>query len=220
MENNYMRQLYDFFGRLEINNDRTWFAAHKPEFDALRSQLLADIQRLIDTMAQYDSSLNGLDANDTIYRIYRDIRFSPIKLPYKTHLGAVIARGGKRCIQSCYYVHFEPGQSGLFGGLWEPSSDLLRKLRDEIDTNIDEFIDIVESQQFTSRFSWAGRTLKTMPKGYPREHPYAKYLKMKEYLVQMPTPDEFFFANDWAEKAAEHFKVLKPLNDFLNYVFE
>ena len=220
MENGYMRRLYDFFSQLEANNNREWFAAHKPEFDRLRAQLLADIQRLIGLMTQYDPSLRGLDSADTLYRIYRDLRFTPVKLPYKTHLGSVIAKGGKRSVQSCYYVHFEPGHSGLFGGLWEPSSDLLRRLRQEIDTNIDEFVGIVEAEPFTSRFHFAGRELKTMPRDYPKDHPYARYIKMKEYLVEMPLPDEYFFADDWVEKTAEHFKPLKPLHDFLNYVFD
>lgn len=220
MENGYMRQLYDFFVRLGENNNRAWFAANKPEFDHLRSLLLADLQRLIGLMAEYDPSLRGLNANDTLYRIYRDIRFTPIKLPYKTHLGSVIAKGGKRSIQSNYYVHFEPGESGLYGGLWDPTSDLLRQLRQELDGNIDEWVGIVESEEFASRYTFVGRTLKTMPKGYPKDHPYSKYIKMKEYLVEMRLPDEYFFASDWVERSAEHFKVMKPLHDFLNYVFE
>lgn len=220
MTTNYISQLYDFLRRLDENNNRDWFHANKAEFDELRALWMADVQQLIDRMSEYDDTLRGVDVKDCIYRIYRDIRFSPNKLPYKTHLGAVIAHGGKKSLKSCYYLHFEPGDSGLHGGIWCPESPLLNKLRHEIDDNIEEFLEIVNNAEFRNRFTFVSESLKSMPKGFPKDSPHAEYLKMKEYLVSMPVHDSYFKSPDWIERAATDFKAMKPLHDFLNYVFD
>ena len=219
-KDNYITQLYDFLKRLSANNNRDWFHENKAEFDELRLLWTADIQRLIDRMAEYDESLRGVAAKDCVYRIYRDIRFSPNKLPYKTHLGAVIARGGRKSPRSCYYIHFEPGNSGLHGGIWCPESQLLNRLRHEIDDNIEEFLDIIEADDFKNRYTFVGDTLKMMPKGFAKDLPHAKFIKMKEYLVSMPEPDSYFTGGNWVEKAANDFKAMKPMHEFLNYVFD
>lgn len=218
--NDYMAQMFDFLRRLAANNNRDWFHANKAEFDELRAMWIADIQRLIDRMAEYDNELRGVNAKDCVYRIYRDIRFSPNKLPYKTHLGAVLARAGRKSPKSCYYIHFEPGNSGLHGGIWCPETPLLNRLRHEIDDNIEEFLGIVEADDFKSRYTFESDTLKMMPKGFPKDLPHAKYIKMKEYLVTMPKPDDYFTLSNWTDKAANDFKAMKPMHDFLNYVFD
>lgn len=219
-KNNYMIKLYDFLERLSENNNREWFHENKSEFDDLRALWMTDIQSLIDRMSDYDETLRGVDAKDCVYRIYRDIRFSANKLPYKTYLGAILAHGGRKSLKSCYYIHFEPGNSGLHGGIWCPDTQILSRLRHEIDDNIEEFLGIVNNVEFSSRYSFVGNTLKMMPKGFPKDLPHAKYIKMKEYLVTMPKPDTFFRSENWIEKSAEDFKAMKPLHDFLNYVFD
>lgn len=216
----YMPQLFDFLKRLSENNNREWFKANKDEFDELRQLWINDIQLLINRMSEYDDTLRGVDVKDCIYRIYRDIRFSNNKLPYKTHLGAVLARGGRKTLESCYYIHFEPGRCGLHGGIWCPDSQLLSKLRHEIDDNIEEFTEIVENEEFKSRYEFVGDTLKMMPKGFPKDLPHARFIKMKEYLVSMPVADSYFMADDWISAAATDFRAMKPMHDFLNYVFE
>lgn len=216
----YMRRLFDFLSRLAQNNNREWFHQNKDEFDELRLLWQHDVQRLIDTMAEYDNTLNGVDVKDCVYRIYRDIRFSPNKLPYKIYFGAVIAQGGRKTPKGCYYLHIQPGASGLHGGIWCPEMPLLTQLRHEIEDNIDEFVSILNDKNFCSRYSLTGESLKTMPKGFDRNSPYGKYIKMKEFLASMPVADNYFYSEDWVSQAAADFKHLKPFNDFLNYVFE
>ena len=218
--NEYMPQLFKFLSLLSVNNNREWFNCHKEEFNYLRNLWLADLKLLIGRMAEYDNSLRGVDVKDCVYRIYRDIRFSPNKLPYKTYLGAVIARGGRKTPKSCYYIHFEPEHCGLFGGIWCPEQSILNALRHEIDNNIEEFLDIIDEPSFKSRYTLSGDSLKTMPKGFPKDLPHAKYIKMKEYIFSMPVADNYFLRNDWIERAASDFKPSKPLHDFLNYVFD
>lgn len=220
MENNYMGQLFDYLERLSWNNNREWFHENKAEFDELRALWLNDVQRLINRMAEYDNTLKGVDAKDCVYRIYRDIRFSPNKLPYKTYFSAVIAQGGRKTLKGCCYLHLQPGECGLHGGIWCPEMPLLTRLRHEVEDNIDEFLGIIGDKEFVSRYKLSGDSLKTMPKGFDRNSPYSEYIKMKEYLVSMPVADNYFSGDDWVERTAEDFRYIKPFNDFLNYVFE
>ena len=171
-------------------------------------------------MAEYDNTLKGVDAKDCVYRIYRDIRFSPNKLPYKTYFSAVIAQGGRKTLKGCCYLHLQPGECGLHGGIWCPEMPLLTRLRHEVEDNIDEFLGIIGDKEFASRYKLSGDSLKTMPKGFDRNSPYGEYIKMKEYLVSMPVADNYFNGDDWVERTAEDFRYIKPFNDFLNYVFE
>ena len=96
----------------------------------------------------------------------------------------------------------------------------LTKLRHEVDDNIEEFLDIINASEFKKRYHMTGESLKTMPKGFPKDLPHGEYVKFKEYLVSMPVKDSYFMQGDWVEKVAEDFRFLKPFNDFLNYVFD
>ncbi len=219
-DNAYVGRLFDFLGRLAMNNNREWFHGNKAEFDELRALWLNDIQRLINLMSEYDETLKGVDAKECAYRIYRDIRFSPNKQPYKIYFSAVIAKGGRKTLKGCYYLHMQPGDSGLHGGIWCPDMPLLTRLRHEVEDNIDEFLSVVNNVEFKKRYRLTGDSLKSMPKGFDKNSPYGEYLKMKEYLVSMPVDDDYFTAGDWVARAAEDFKYMKPFNDFLNYVFD
>lgn len=218
--NGYMSRLFDFLSRLAMNNSREWFHQNKAEFDELRTLWLNDVQRLINLMAEYDESLKSVDAKDCVYRIYRDIRFSPNKLPYKTYFSTVVAQGGRKTLKGCYYLHVQPGECGLHGGIWCSEMPLLTRLRHEVEDNIDEFLSIINDAEFKKRYRLSGDSLKTMPKGFDKNTPYGEYIKMKEYLVSMPVGDDYFLSDNWVERVAEDFRYMKPFNDFLNYVFE
>lgn len=219
-DKNYMGRLFDFLNKLAINNNREWFHHNKGEFDELRALWINDIQRLISLMSKYDDTLNGVDAKDCVYRIYRNIRFSPNKLPYKTYFSAVIAQGGRKTLKGCCYLHVQPGESGLHGGIWCPEMPLLTRLRHEVEDNIDEFMTIINDVGFKERYRLVGDSLKSMPKGFDKNSPYGEYIKKKEYLVSMPVRDDYFLDENWVERVANDFKFIKPFNDFLNYVFE
>ena len=219
-DKNYMGRLFDFLNKLAIHNNREWFHHNKGEFDELRALWINDIQRLISLMSKYDDTLNGVDAKDCVYRIYRDIRFSPNKLPYKTYFSAVIAQGGRKTLKGCCYLHVQPGESGLHGGIWCPEMPLLTRLRHEVEDNIDEFMTIINDVGFKERYRLVGDSLKSMPKGFDKNSPYGEYIKKKEYLVSMPVRDDYFLDENWVERVANDSNFIKPFNDFLNYVFE
>ena len=216
-----MPQLFKFLSLLSVNNNREWFNCHKEEFNYLRNLWLADLKLLIGRMAEYDNSLRGVDVKDCVYRIYRDIRFSPNKLPYKTHFGAVIGRGGRKCLLSSYYIHLEPGnKSGIYGGIWCPEPNVLKALRHAIDDNSDEFLEIINNPELKRRFTLVGDKLKNPPKGFDKTNPNIELLKMKEYLLSYEVGDEYMQSDDWISRAAHDFSFMTPFHRFMNFTIE
>lgn len=216
-----MKDAFGFLKELAVNNNREWFNARKETiYHPLRKAWEEDIARLLSLMNEYDDSLRGLRVTDCAYRIYRDIRFSADKSPYKNYFSAVLGKGGRKCVQAGYYLHMEPGNSGLHAGIWWPENEILTKLRSEIDANVEEFKAILDNPDFSLRFRFYGDKLKTLPRGYSKDNPNAEYIKMKEYLCIKEVPDEFFFCDDWVEKVANEFRYVKEFNRFLNYIFD
>ncbi|MDY2828049.1 MAG: DUF2461 domain-containing protein [Sodaliphilus sp.] len=213
-------QLFSFLTQLAANNNREWFKQHKDQYDTLRQQWLDDVQSLINLISQWDDSVHGLNVADAVYRIYRDIRFSPDKSPYKTYFSACFGRGGRRCQSFAHYVHLQPGHSMVGGGVWLPAKDKLCAMRNLIDAEQEEFTKIITNPEFKSRFSFESESLKRVPRDFPADHPLGKYLKMKEFLVVMHVDQDYFGTPDWPEKASRDLSALKPLKDFLDYVYD
>lgn len=212
------RQLFDFLTRLAENNDRPWFAANRAEFDALRAQWIDSVQRIVNALAVDDPSLRGVRATDCVYRIYRDTRFSHDKSPFKTYFSALISPTGRHCDRACYYVHVGVEECAVYGGVWSPEAPVLKKLRRAIVDNIEEFRDITETPEIKALYpGWYGRKLKTAPKGYDRDHPDIDLLRLTEYGKCHELDRAFFDDPDWPEKVASMLRILKPMNDFLNY---
>ena len=108
----------------------------------------------------------------------------------------------------------------LCGGIWLPEKQIIDQLRGLIDAEPEEFLSIINNPEITSRYQWISRSLKMIPKGYPKDHPMGRFLKMKEYLLVKNLDESYFDCDDWVERVADDLQPLKPLNDFLNYVFE
>ena len=220
------KELYNFLIELSENNNRQWFQANKSRWDDLRLQWLDDVQDLINKMSLWEPRFKGFQAKDCVFRIYRDVRFSHDKSPYKTWVCAGIGLYGKNSHNGGYYIQIEPqaiqreGFNGLFGGVWCPESDILKKLRKAIVDNIEEFREIINEPQLNKYFpGWTGEKLKTVPKGWDKNHPDADLLKLKEF-GKAYEPDQDFFVGDWTTRASERLSLLKPLIDFLNYSIE
>lgn len=226
MASSYIPRLYGFLNQLKVNNNREWFKAHKSEFDDLRALWLADIEILLAHMTRWWPQLGALDARQCAYRIYRDTRFSHDKTPYKEYFAAGFSPFGRKAHEAGFYMQMGPGQfngeveSGLYGGVWCPESAVLKKLRKAIVDNIEEFEEIVNAPAMVREFpEWCSTTpmLKTVPKGYPKDHPQAHLLRLKEFGRFRPTPEAFYLDPAWPERTAELFHILKPLVDFLAY---
>ncbi len=215
------KQLVQFLRDLQANNNRPWFQENKDRYETVRKEFVANVQELIDKIAVFDPAVAGLEAKDCMYRIYRDIRFSPNKLPYKNHMGAYLSKGGRKSVYSGYYIHIEPGNCILSGGLWRPDPPILKALRKDIYENMDEFIEILENPEFKKYYPGLdGEQLKRMPAGFPIDTPHGEVLLFKDYCITASVPDDFFYRKNWIEEAVEIFKKQLPFHRFLNFTVD
>jgi uncharacterized protein (TIGR02453 family) len=215
------KDIINFLKALGKNNNREWFNANKSLFNKLKLEFETYIQLIIKKVHEFDRSIGVLMAKDTIYRIYRDIRFTHDKTPYKTNFGAYISRGGRSGGYAGYYLHIEPGASMLAGGLYMPQPDILKAVRTEIYENIEEFKGIIGSRDFSKYFKeiW-GEKLKSVPQGFPKDFEDGELLKFKHYTVSVDLTDEEVADEGYTETAIKVFKALKPFNMFLNNAIE
>jgi uncharacterized protein (TIGR02453 family) len=214
-----MEKYFEFLKELSANNNREWFKENKVRYEVLYKKHIDVVQQLIEKIAAFDAEIAGLDAKSCIYRIYRDVRFSPDKTPYKTHFGAYMTGfGGRTSPYGGYYLHLEPDNSFVSGGVWCPSPAMLKKLRHDIYDNIEEFMAVLENKKFKKVYGeLEGEVLKRMPDGFPKDCPYESILKHKYFVVSSMKPDAFFSKDGWLEEVVDEFRVLHPFNKFLNY---
>lgn len=214
-------EIIQFLKELRANNNREWFQANKGRYDVLHKFFLDEVQQLINRIALFDPQVAGLEAKDCQFRIYRDLRFSPDKTPYKVHFAAYMAQGGRASERGGYYIHLEPGACMLSGGVWCPPPKLLKMLRQDIYDHIDEFVDIIEKPSFKKAFPvMEGEVLKRMPAGYPTDFKYDEIMKHKDFCFSGHKSDEFFMQEDWMDQTVKIFEELLPFNNFLNYTVD
>lgn len=213
--------ILDFLKGLAENNNREWMSENKNRYLEARDTFEEFIQRIIDRLAETEPELNGLLAKECIFRLYRDIRFSKDKTPYKTNFGAVIKPGGRRSPSASFYIHLEPGNCLMAGGMYKPSAEVLRAIRQEIDYQPDEFLSILNDPSFMTRFgTLQGEKLKRAPKDYPPDDPNIEYLKHKDYLVMTKFSDGKLQEKNFLDFIVESYHLLKPFNQFLNRALE
>ncbi|MDH6356331.1 DUF2461 domain-containing protein [Parabacteroides sp. PF5-9] len=214
-------EIFQFLRELSENNNRPWFQENKERYETLRKVFIHEVQKLVDKISLFDPEVAGLEAKDCLYRIYRDIRFSPDKTPYKNYFSAYIAKGGRKSEYGGYYVHLQPDNCLLSGGIWCPPSKLLKMLRQDIYDQIEEFTGIIEKPSFKAVYpKIEGEMLSRMPVGFPADSPYGYILKHKDFTVVSYKPDDYFKQVDWIDRAVEDFKELQPYNRFLNYTVD
>lgn len=212
------KRLFKFLTALAANNNRPWFQAHKAEFDELREEWYADISRLVAACSEWEPRYRWFTGKDCTFRIYRDTRFSADKTPYKTYFSAGFTPKGKSSDMAGFYLSAGLDDCGIYGGLWAPDAPALRKMRRAIVDNIEEFEEILANPDLQRLYpEWAGETLKTIPKGWERNHPQAPYLRLLHYGREHTLDRKFFDDPRWPERAAEIMRPLKPLVDFINY---
>lgn len=211
-----------FLKKLDKNNNKAWFDKNRTQYEAAKKDILAFTQSLLQEMVAFEPSLQGMAAKDCVFRIFRDVRFSKNKAPYKNNLGCYIAPGGKKSTKAGYYMHIQPnGQSFLAGGMYLPENNLLKLIRQEIDYNTEEFKKIIESKSFKKTFGTIqGEQLKNPPKGYDKDHPEIALLKFKSYTAWHKISDEDVIDKKFLKTCVAVFKELYPFNQFLNRAVE
>jgi uncharacterized protein (TIGR02453 family) len=208
----------DFLKKLKKNNNRDWFEKNKELYLRAKENAEEVIQDLISELAKTEKGLAGLEARKCMFRIYRDIRFAKDKRPYKNNMGASINEGGKKVHDvPGYYIHFEPGQSFIAGGLWMPEAPKLNAIRQEIDYNAKEFSGLLKQKDFKKYFGSLSEEdkLVTAPKGYEKTNPMIETLKLKSFIVVHDFKDADITSKTFVKKASAVAKAMRPLNDFL-----
>lgn len=209
--------VFEFLRDIRLNNNREWFQENRERYDAAKKEAEKFVDFLIPGLQKIDPKIGTVTARQAMFRIYRDVRFSKDKSPYKTNFGAYISPGGKKSDQAGYYLHLDPEGSFIAGGSYGPRGEVLKKIRSEIYYNLDEFEKIIGSKQFKSVFGkLQGDRLVRPPQGFPADFEGIEYLKFKSYFVIRQVPEEEVLRQDFAEKVLDTWKALKPLNDFLN----
>jgi uncharacterized protein (TIGR02453 family) len=212
--------LLAFLKELGQNNNKEWFTENKPRYEDAKAEFEVFITQLFAEISAFDPSISHHKAKDCIFRIYRDVRFSKDKSPYKAHFGAHITSAAKKSdihTRSGYYIHIEPGASMLAGGAYMPQGDWLKNIRQEIDYNGQDLLNIINSKGFKDTFGQLeGDKLVRVPKGYSEDNPNIELLKMKGFLARNLVKDTDLVKPDFSSQAAIVFKELKPLSDFLN----
>jgi uncharacterized protein (TIGR02453 family) len=206
-----------FLEQLQENNNREWFQANKILYDNAKEEFERFINSLIPAIAKFDDSAKLMTAKECIFRIFRDVRFAKDKSPYKTNFGAFIAKGGRKNHGPGYYFHLQPGESFLAGGVWMPSPDIMKKIRQEIYYNVDELKGILNNKDFKKYFSgiddWDRQKL--APREYPKDFPDIDLLKNRSFTVSYKLDDKIINSEKLFDYAIGVYQVMKPYNAFL-----
>jgi uncharacterized protein (TIGR02453 family) len=211
-----LRETLAFLRDLRKDNSREWFERNRPRYERARASFLEAVAELIAGIGAFDD-LGGVSPEECAFRIYRDVRFSKDKTPYKPNMGAVLGRGGRKSGVRSYYIHVEPeGRSFLAGGLYAPTGPELAKMREALAEDADPFKRILKAKDFARHFGGlSGESLKTAPSGYPKDHPEIDLLRRKQFLASRPLSDEEVASDGLVDLALGAYKAMKP---FLVYI--
>ena len=215
------KQTITFLRDLDKKNNRDWFNANKDAFLAANDNVIAVTGELMGRIAKFDLSVASIDPKSCVFRIYRDVRFSKDKSPYKTNLGAFIAPGGKKAMLPGYYFHVQPAMFFAAAGKHMPDPSELLKIRKAIVSKTKEFLKLVEDKKFRSRFGdLDGDRLSRPPKGFDADHSAIEYLKLKSFTVSEEFSAKDAVSKDYPKMLAESFKAAYPFVVFLRRALE
>jgi uncharacterized protein (TIGR02453 family) len=200
-----------FLRDLRVHNDRAWFEANRERYELARSAFLSLVASVLELLGE-DEDLGGIGPEDCAFRIYRDVRFSKDKSPYKPNMGALMGREGRGSATRGYYLHVEPdGHSFLGGGLYQPSPAELASVRASIAADPSPLKRLISDPAFERLFGHlSGESLKTAPQGYPKDHPEIGLLRLKQYVVVRGLADEELLSPRLALEAAETYRAMRP----------
>lgn len=206
-----------FLKELAKNNNKEWFAENKPRYQDEQAKMIDFADTVLDLMRKHDN-IETPSGKKSLHRIYRDIRFSKDKTPYKKNLSGSFKRA-TQLLRGGYYFHIEPGNSFVGGGFWGPNKDDLLKIRKGIETDEAEFRSILASKEFTSVFGeLLGDQLKTCPKGFDKESSAVDLLRYKSYILKHDFTDEEVLSKDFAKKVSDTFAAMRPFFDLMSYI--
>ena len=211
--NKINQDLFTFYNELRKNNNRDWFENQKERFKNLELEVKG-----------FAKGINlGLDSVDEIekvklFRIYRDVRFSKDKTPYKTHFGIAFHRK-KPELRGGYYIHISPGSSFIASGFWNPSPADLLRIRKELEIDAQELIDIIEVPNFINIWGiLEGEEVKTAPRGFDKGHPFINLIRKKQFLFIKKFKDKDVISSGFQKKVISAFTSIRPFFDYMTNV--
>ena len=214
------KESLQFLDDLKKNNNRDWFQNNKKRYEIFKKDYHQLVSDFLDVMKPLDPSLELLEVKNCTFRINRDIRFSKDKSPYKAHLGVWMSTGAKGANRAGYYVHIEKGASFIAGGFYSPEAEDLKKVRKEIAFFHEDLEAILTDKNFKKEFGSLDinetNSLKSMPRGYEKDHPAIDFLKLKSFTATQKYDIAEVTQKDFVVKMSKKLIALKPLNEFIN----
>ena len=202
-----------FLKKLKKNNNRDWFAENKPKFKELELEIKTFGEELKDRLNEFDN----VD-RFKLFRIYRDIRFSKDKTPFKTHFGLTWHRT-KPLYRGGYYLHISPGKNFLACGFWDPNPNDLKRIRKELEYDAKELRDIISSKEFFSVWgNLEGSELKTAPRNFDKNHPDIDLIRKKQFIFSISYSDEEVCEPQFINKLENALKMVRPFTDYMSDV--
>lgn len=207
-----------FITELKRNNNREWFAENKAGYEKARADFEQLVAQIIQGINAFDPELGYLEPKKCIFRIYRDVRFSEDKSPYKTYFGAVFRPSGLNKA-SGYYFHLNPDEAFVSCGHYMLMPDQLKKVRRGIYNDFEMFNSIINDKNFKKEFGDLYKDddmLKRVPNGFDKDHPAAEYMKLKHFYILKSLSRKQLLDKDLANHVVEMYKQMYPLSQFLN----
>lgn len=211
-----MEKVLGFLKELSENNNREWFNDNRKWYEESKEKILFLTDVLINEIGAFDPAVRGLVPKDCIFRIFRDVRFSKDKRPYKTNFGSFICKGGRKSMNPGYYFHIEPGGCFVAAGIYMPPSPVLKMVRNYLADHGDEFLGIINDTDFKKQFpEMFDDKLKLAPKGFPKDHEYIELLKYKSFIYSKELDEQQITGENSIEELVWFYRQMYPFNAFL-----
>jgi uncharacterized protein (TIGR02453 family) len=207
----------DFLSSLKVNNDRDWFQTNKAVYEKAHQNTICFADSMLDKMRIHDS-IETQSGKASLFRIYADTRFSKDKAPYKTHFGIRFSRATAQ-LRGGYYFHLEPGNSFMAGGFFSPNPEDLKRIREDIASNYEEWNEILTQPELVNTFGeLRGDGVKTAPKGFDKAHVAIELLRKKQFILRHNFTDKEVLQADFPDKLDQTFQDLRPFLDYMSEV--
>ncbi|MFI5150523.1 MAG: DUF2461 domain-containing protein [Bacteroidia bacterium] len=210
-------EAFDFLKTLARNNNREWFNKHKQRYLDAREHVIHFAGKLLDEMNKHDV-IETDSGKASLFRIYKDVRFSKSKVPYNTHWSGVFKRASKQR-RGSYYFHLQPGNTFLIGGFWGPDADDMRRIREDMAADYPVWNKVLKSKSLQSTFGeLRGERLLTAPRGFDKAHPAIDLLRYKQFMLRHEFTDKEVAAPDFVKQVSAVYKKMRPFLDHMSYV--
>jgi uncharacterized protein (TIGR02453 family) len=207
----------EFLKKLAKNNDREWFAKNKEKYNEAHENIIAFADALLIEMNKHDN-IETPSGKKSLYRIYKDVRFSKEKIPYNTHWSGDFRRATKK-LRGGYYFKIKPGESFVAGGFWGPDPDDMKRIRQDIDLNYDDWKKLLVNKTLTKTFGkMRGEQVGSAPRGYAKDNRAIDLLRYKQFIFKHEFKDKEVLSPDFMLKVNDTFKKLRPFFDYMSEV--